>query len=144
MTAAVDRDAVGYEYDKFGSLTDDQIEYGDEEFNVWTVHTQQEAARDYFYFGSLPRVPLGTVVTVGERTFTTDMESEDGSTSDLWQYPAGELPLDLLWSDGQEVRVSLVLGSSAPTLSIADAQRRRERRPPPVRGHALATLRGTR
>ena len=121
MTAAVDRDAVGYEYDKFGSLTDDQIEYGDEEFNVWTVHTQQEASRDYFYFGSIPRVPLGTVVTVGEHTFTTDMESEDGSTSDLWQYPAGELPPDLLWSDGQEVRVSLVLGSSAPTLSIEDA-----------------------
>ena len=121
MTAAVDRDAVGYEYDKFGSLTDDQIEDGDEEFNVWTVHTQQEASRDYFYFGSLPRVPLGTVVTVGERTFTTDMESEDGSRSDLWQYPPGELPPDLLWSDGQEVRVSLVLGSSPPRLSIADA-----------------------
>ena len=121
MTAAVDRDAIGYEYDKFGSLTDDQIEDGDEEFNVWTVHTQQEASRDYFYFGSLPRVPLGTVVTVGERTFTVDMESEDGSTSDLWQYPPGELPPDLVWSDGQDVRVSLVLGSSAPALSIADA-----------------------
>ena len=121
MTAAVDGDAVGYEYDKFGSLTDDQIEDGDEEFNVWTVHTQQEASRDYFYFGSLPRVPLGTVVTVGERTFTADMESEDGSRSDLWQYPPGELPPDLLWSDGQEVRVSLVLGSSPPRLSIADA-----------------------
>ena len=120
MTAAVDRDAVGYEYDKLGSLTDDQIEYGDEEFNVWTVHTQQEASRDYFYFGSIPQVPRGTVVTVGERTFTTDMESEDG-TSDLWAYPPGELPPDLVWSDGQEVRVSLVLGSSAPTLSIADA-----------------------
>ena len=121
MTAAEDQDSVGYEYDKFGSLTDDQIEDGDEEFNVWTVHIQQEASRDYFYFGSYPRVPLGTVVTVGERTFTVDMESEDGRTSDLWQYPPGELPPDLLWSDGQEVRVSLVLGSSAPALSIADA-----------------------
>ena len=121
MTAAVDRDAVGYEYDKFGSLTDDLIEYGGEEFNVWTVHTQQEASRDYFYFGAEPRVPLGTVITVGERTFTTDMESDDGGVSDLWAYPPGELPPDLLWSDGQEVRVSLVLGSSAPTLSIADA-----------------------
>ena len=121
MTAAVDRDAVGYEDDKFGSLTDDQIEYGDEEFNVWTVHTQQEASRDYFYFGALPRVPLGTVITVGERTFTTDMESDDGRTADLWEYPAGQLPPDLVWSDGQEVRVSLVLGSSAPTLSIEDA-----------------------
>ena len=121
MTAAEDQDAFGYEYDKFGSLTDDQIEYRGQNINVWTVHTQQEASRDYFYFGSLPRVPLGTVVTVGERTFTTDMESEDGSTSDLWEYPAGQLPPDLVWSDGQEVRVSLVLGSSAPTLSIADA-----------------------
>ena len=111
MTAAADRDAFGYEYDKFGSLTDDQIEYRGQNINVWTVHTQKELSRDYFYFGSLPRVPLGTVVTVGERTFTTDMESEDGSTSDLWQYPAGELPLDLLWSDGQDVRVSLVLGN---------------------------------
>ena len=121
MTAAVDRDAVGYEYDKFGSLTDDQIEYGDEEFNVLTVHTQQEASRDYFYFGAEPRVPLGTVITVGERTFTTDMESDDGGVSDLWAYLPGELPPDLVWSDGQEVRVSLVLGSSPPTLSIADA-----------------------
>ena len=121
MTAAEDQDAFGYEYDKFGSLTDDQIEYRGQNINVWTVHIQQEASRDYFYFGSLPRVPLGTVVTVGERTFTTDMESEDGSTSDLWEYPAGQLPPDLVWSDGQEVRVSLVLGSSAPTLSIADA-----------------------
>ena len=85
------------------------------------MHIQQEASRDYFYFGALPRVPGGTVITVGERTFTTDMESEDGSTADLWAYPPGELPPDLVWSDGQEVRVSLVLGSSAPTLSIADA-----------------------
>ena len=121
MTAAVDRDAVGYEYDKFGSLTDDQIEYGDEEFNVWTVHTQQEASRDYFYFGSIPRVPRGTVVTVGERTFTTDTESEDGGNADIWEFLPGELPPDLVWSDGQEVRVSLVLGSSEPTLSIEDA-----------------------
>ena len=121
MTVAEDQDAFGYEYDKFGSLTDDQIEYRGQNINVWTVHIQQEASRDYFYFGSFPRVPLGTVVTVGERTFTTDMESEDGSTSDLWEYPAGQLPPDLVWSDGQEVRVSLVLGSSAPALSIADA-----------------------
>ena len=121
MTAAVDSDAVGYEYDKFGSLTDDQIEDGDEEFNVWTVHTQQEASRDYFYFGSIPRVPRGTVVTVGERTFTTDTESEAGGNDDIWEFLPGELPPDLVWSDGQEVRVSLVLGSSPPRLSIADA-----------------------
>ena len=112
---------LGYEYDKFGSLDDDQIEYGDEEFNVWTVHTYKYLSRGYFYFGSIPRVPRGTVVTVGEHTFTTDMESDDGSTGDLWHYPAGELPPGLVWPDGQEVRVSLVLGSSPPRLSIADA-----------------------
>ena len=112
---------LGYEYDKFGSLDDDQIEYGSENFNVWTVHNYKELSRAYFYFGSFPRVPRGTVVTVGERTFTTDMESEDGFTGDSWEYPAGELPPDLVWSDGLDVRVSLVLGSSAPTLSIADA-----------------------
>ena len=112
---------LGYEYDKFGSLDDDQIEDGDEEFNVWTVHTYKELSRAYFYFGSIPRVPRGTVVTVGEHTFTTDMESDDGSTGDLWHYPAGELPPGLVWPDGQEVRVSLVLGSSPPRLSIADA-----------------------
>ena len=112
---------LGYEYDKFGSLDDDQIEDGDEEFNVWTVHNYKELSRAYFYFGSIPRVPRGTVVTVGEHTFTTDMESDDGSAGDLWHYPLGELPPDLVWSDGLEVRVSLVLGSSAPTLSIADA-----------------------
>ena len=111
----------GYEYDKFGSLDDDQIEYGGENFDVWTVHTYKELSRGYFYFGSIPRVPRGTVVTVGERTFTTDIESDDGSTGDLWHFPLGELPPDLVWSDGQEVRVSLVLGSSPPTLSIADA-----------------------
>ena len=112
---------LGYEYDKFGSLDDDQIEYGDEEFNVWTVHTYKQLSRAYFYFGSIPRVPRGTVVTVGEHTFTTDMESDDGSTGDLWHSPAGELPPGLVWPDGQEVRVSLVLGSSPPRLSIADA-----------------------
>ena len=82
---------LGYEYDKFGSLDDDQIEYGGENFNVWTVHTYKELSRAYFYFGSFPRVPRGTVVTVGERTFTTDMESDDGATADLWEYPAGKV-----------------------------------------------------
>ena len=121
MTVAADRDAFGYEYDKFGLLDDDQIEYRGQNINVWTVHTQKELTNEYFYFGSMPRVPRGTVVTVGEHTFTTDMESEDGSTADIWEFPLGELPPDLVWSDGQEVRVSLVLGSSAPTLSIEDA-----------------------
>ena len=111
----------GYEYDKFGSLDDDQIEYGGENVNVWTVHNYKFLSLGYFYFGSNPRVPRGTVVTVGERTFTTDMESDDGFTGDRWDYPAGQLPPDLVWSDGQEVRVSLVWGSSAPTFSIEDA-----------------------
>ena len=31
------------------------------------------------------------------------------------------MPPDLVWPDGQEVRVSLVLGSSPPRLSIEDA-----------------------
>ena len=121
VTVARDGDAFGYDYEKFGSLDDDQIEYRGQNINVWTVHTQKELTNEYFYFGSMPRVPRGTVVTVGEHTFTTDMESEDGSTADIWEFPLGELPPDLVWSDGQEVRVSLVLGSSAPTLSIEDA-----------------------
>ena len=55
-----------------------------------------------FYFGSFPRVPRGTVVTVGERTFTTDMESDDGATGDLWDDTAGQLPPDLVWPDGRK------------------------------------------
>ena len=121
MTVARDGDAFGYDYDKFGSLDDDQIEYRGQNINVWTVHTQKELTNEYFYFGSMPRVPRGTVVTVGEHTFTTDMESEDGSTADIWEFPLGELPPDLVWSDGLDVRISLVLGSSEPTLSIEDA-----------------------
>ena len=98
---------LGYEYDKFGSLDDDQIEYRGQNIEVWTVHTYKELSRAYFYFGSIfPRVPRGTVVTVGEHMFTTDMESDDGSTGDSWEDPP-----DLVWSDGQEVRISLVLGS---------------------------------
>ena len=111
VTVARDGDAFGYDYEKFGSLDDYQIEYRGQNINVWTVHTQKELTNEYFYFGSMPRVPRGTVVTVGEHTFTTDMESEDGSTADIWEFPLGELPPDLVWSDGQEVRVSLVLGS---------------------------------
>ena len=121
MTVARDGDAFGYDYDKFGSLDDDQIEYRGQNINVWTVHTQKELTNEYFYFGSMPRVPRGTVVTVGEHTFTTDMESEDGSVADIWEFPLGELPPDLVWSDGLDVRISLVLGSSEPTLSIEDA-----------------------
>ena len=111
VTAAADGDAFGYDYDKFGSLDDDQIEYRGQNINVWTVHTQKETTNEYFYFGSMPRVPRGTVVTVGEHTFTTDMESEDGSTADIWEFPPDQLPPGLVWSDGLEVRISLVLGS---------------------------------
>ena len=112
MTVADDIDAFGYEYDKFGLLDDDQIEYRGQNINVWTVSTALNTSlRDEFYFGTFPRVPRGTVITVGDLTFTTDAESDDGSVGDLWTYPPGELPPDLLWSEGQEVRVSLVLGS---------------------------------
>ena len=111
VTVARDGDAFGYDYEKFGSLDDYQIEYRGQNINVWTVHTQKELTNEYFYFGSMPRVPRGTVVTVGEHTFTTDMESEDGSTADIWEFPLGELPPDLVWSDGLEVRISLVLGN---------------------------------
>ena len=112
----------GYEYGKFGSLTDNLIEYGDEEFDVFTVYTAHTPLRDEFWFGASPSVPLGTVITVGDLTFTTDAESHDGIRgNNAWEFPPGEFPPDLLWSDGQDVRISLVLGSSPPTLSIADA-----------------------
>ena len=111
----------GYEFDKFGSLTDNLIEYGGEEFDVFTVYTARTPLRDEFWFGASPSVPLGTVITVGDLTFTTDAESHDGIRgNNTWEFPPGEFPPDLLWSDGQDVRISLVLGSSPPTLSIAD------------------------
>ena len=37
MTVARDGDGFGYDYDKFGSLDDDQIEYRGQNINVWTV-----------------------------------------------------------------------------------------------------------
>ena len=80
-----------------------------------------QSTRERFFFESFPRVPLGTVITVGDLTLTTDTESEDGINANKWDYNLGELPPDLVWSDGQEVRISLVLGSSPPRLSIADA-----------------------
>ena len=65
--------------------TTTMIEYGGEEIQ------RLDGARLYptvtreltFTSSSIPRVPRGTVVTVGEHTFTTDMESDDGSTGDL-------------------------------------------------------------
>ena len=121
MTVADDGTGFGYEFDKSGSLDDNMIEYGGKEIEVFKVYVVNQPTRERFFFESFPRVPLGTVITVGDLTLTTDTDSNDGITADKWDYPPGELPPDLLWSDGQEVRVSLVLGSSPPRLSIADA-----------------------
>ena len=120
MTAADaegDGRSFGYEYDKFGSLDDDTAQYGQVTFNIFTVHTNKEASRDYFYIGADPELPLGTVITVGERMFTTDLESDDGRIADLWAFPPGELPADLVWMDGQNVKVSLTFPTADATLS---------------------------
>ena len=110
--------SFGYEYDKFGSLDDDTAQYGQVTFNIFTVHTIKEAnTRDYFNIGADPGLPLGTVVTVGERMFTTDLDSDDGFINDLWAFPPGELPADLVWMDGQNVRVSLTFPTADATLS---------------------------
>ena len=121
MTVADDGTGFGYEFDKSGSLDDNVIEYGGKEIEVSRVYVNTQSTRERFYFESFPRVPLGTVITVGDLTLTTDAESNDGSLANKWDYNPGELPPDLVWSDGLEVRISLVLGSSPPTLSIADA-----------------------
>ena len=121
MTVADDGTGFGYEFDKSGSLDDNIIEYGGKEIEVVKLNVVIQSTRERFLFESVPRVPLGTVITVGDLTLTTDAESNDGTYANKWDYNLGELPPDLLWSDGQEVRVSLVLGSSPPTLSIADA-----------------------
>ena len=71
------------------------------------THPYAQMTRDYIYFGSDPRVPRGTVVTLDEHTFTTYAESDDGSVGDLWEYPYGELPADLVWSEGQDVAASV-------------------------------------
>ena len=111
MTVADDGTGFGYEFDKSGSLDDNMIEYGGKEIEVFKVYVVNQPTRERFFFESFPRVPLGTVITVGDLTLTTDTDSNDGITADKWDYLPGELPPDLLWSDGQEVRVSLVLGS---------------------------------
>ena len=121
MTVADEGAGFGYEFDKSGSLDDNMIEYGDEEIEVFKVSVVNQSTRERFFFESFPRVPLGTVITVGDLTLTTDTESEDGINANKWDYNLGGLPPDLVWSDGQEVRISLVLGSSPPRLSIADA-----------------------
>ena len=113
VTVAPEGFAFGYEFDKFGLLDDNMIEYGGQEIEVWTVHVIPQLPRGlpYIYFGSIPRVPRGTVITLGELTYTTDVVSDDGSLGDQWNFPEDGFPPGLVWSDGQEVRVSLVLGS---------------------------------
>ena len=111
MTVADDGTGFGYEFDKSGSLDDNMIEYGGKEIEVFKLYVVNQSTRERFFFESFPRVPLGTVITVGDLTLTTDAESNDGSLANKWDYNPGELPPDLVWSDGLEVRISLVLGS---------------------------------
>ena len=112
----------GYEFDKFGSIVDDTIQPGGANINVWTVHTfahPHPQLPDYIYFGSNPRVPRGTQVTIEGHTFIADAESDDGEegdTGDKWEFPSGELPASLVWSAGQEVTVSVKLASPCDNL----------------------------
>ncbi len=109
----------GYEFDKFGSIVDDTIQPGGANINVWTVHTFAHPLPqlpDYIYFGSIPRVPRGTQVTIEGHTFIADAESDDGAEGDRWDFPSGELPASLVWSVGQEVTVSVKLASPCDNL----------------------------
>ena len=109
----------GYEFDKFGSIVDDTIQPGGANINVWTVHTfahPHPQLPDYIYFGSIPRVPRGTQVTIEGHTFIADAESDDGELGDRWDVPSGELPASLVWSAGQEVTVSVKLASPCDNL----------------------------
>ncbi len=115
MVADAEGDGLlhGYEFDKFGSIVDDTIQPGGANINVWTVHTfahPHPQLPDYIFFGSNPRVPRGTQVTIEGHTFIADAEShdgEEGDTGDKWEFPSGELPASLIWSDGQEVTISV-------------------------------------
>ena len=109
----------GYEFDKFGSIVDDTIQPGGANINVWTVHAfahPHPQLPDYIYFGSIPRVPRGTQVTIEGHTFIADAESDDGDVGDRWDVPSGELPASLVWSAGQEVTVSVKLASPCDNL----------------------------
>ena len=109
----------GYEFDKFGSIVDDTIQPGGANINVWTVHAFAHPLPqlpDYIYFGSIPRVPRGTQVTIEGHTFIADAESDDGAVGDRWDIPSGELPASLVWSVGQEVTVSVKLASPCDNL----------------------------
>ncbi len=122
MTVAdADGDGIlnGYEFDKFGSIVDNTIQPGGANINVWTVHTFAHPLpqlTDYIYFGSNPKVPRGTQVTIEGHTFIADAESSDGVESDKWEFPSGELPASLVWSAGQEVTVSVKLASPCDNL----------------------------
>ena len=108
----------GYEFDKYGSIVDDTIQPGGANINVWTVHAFAHPLPqlpDYIYFGSIPRVPRGTQVTIEGHTFTADAESDDGEFGDRWDIPSG-LPASLVWSPGQEVTVSVKLASPCDNL----------------------------
>ena len=109
----------GYEFDKYGSIVDDTIQPGGANINVWTVHSFAHPLPqlpDYIYFGSIPRVPRGTQVTIEGHTFIADAESDDGDVGDRWDFPSGELPASLVWSAGQEVTVSVKLASPCDNL----------------------------
>ena len=62
-------------------------------------------------------MPRGTVATLDEHTFRTDTESVDGSVGDLWEDPSGDLPAGLLWSEGQEVTVSVKFPSQCDNVA---------------------------
>ena len=128
MTVGTDHDpsvgklVLGYESDdKYGSLTDNQIPYDGQAITVGTVYSVRSPNRTAMYFGSIPRVPRGTVVTVDGRSFTTDTESDDGSLGDQWRFSTGELPADLIWLEGQDVTVSVRFPIEGPPSSTANA-----------------------
>ena len=93
------------------------IQNGGRTHTVFTVHSVTQVTYDYIYFGSDPRVPRGTVATLDEHTFRTDTESVDGSVGELWEYPSGDLPADLLWSEDQEVTVSVKFPSQCDNVA---------------------------
>ena len=95
----------GYEFDKFGSIVDDTIQPGGANINVWTVHTFAHPLPqlpDYIYFGSIPRVPRGTQVTIEGHTFIADAESDDGERAIDGIFPPASCPP--AWSGRQARR----------------------------------------
>ena len=101
--------------------TDDQIEYGDEEFNVWTVHT---------YTGSCPVL-----------TFTS--APYRGCRAARWS-PLASTRLQRTWSRMTASTGDIMALSPPASCPPAWSGRTARRRPPHVRRHALAILRRTR